>query len=163
MTRRHAAILALGLCASPAFAASDAGAPGGNGALSASGAVRFVVNVPRVLQMKMLEHPSFVLVTEADIARGEIVVRGPRLDILSNQRNGFLLKVQLLNRAFSGMRLTGLAREVDAEGEASVTSLPSMVGQARSEPRSVEYRLRLAEDAAPGQYAWPVSLTIQDP
>jgi hypothetical protein len=161
---RATALLASVLFASaPLLATADPGVSSGNKVLSASSAIGFAIRVPRVLQMRFLEHPASVIVTAADILRGEIVVRGPRLDIVANQRSGFLLRAQLLDRAFSGMRLLGLAREVQADSEASVTAFPSMVGEARPEAQGVEYRLRLAPDAAPGRYSWPVSLTIQDP
>ena len=132
-------------------------------AISSSSAMNFVIRVPRVLQMRLIDHPSSVLVTPADIAQGEIVVRGPRVEIVANNRNGLHIRAELRGHAFAGMRLSGLAREIRAQEAASVTTMPSTTGEPRFQSRNVEYRLRLAADTSPGQYAWPVALTIQDP
>lgn len=158
--RRSVAFLALLLAAIPVCAGAEGIA---SGTLSASSTVKFVIRIPKMLQMRLIDHPSSVLVTAADIALGEIVVRGARVDIAANNRNGFLMRAELLGQAFTEMRLSGLARDVRAEGGALVTPMPSTAGGPRLEPRNVEYRLRLAADASPGRYAWPVALTIQDP
>jgi hypothetical protein len=41
--------------------------------------------------------------------------------------------------------------------------MPSMVGKPRPAPYAVEYRLRLAAGTQPGTYAWPVSLSVEEP
>lgn len=161
---RHCkALLVLLLASLPVRAAAE-GAASSHGALSSATTMRFAIAIPRMLRMRLIDHPSTVVVTAADIARGEIVVRGAQVDIAANNRNGFLVRAQLRGQEFTGMHLSGLARDFRADGEASsITPMPSTGGGPRPEPRDVEYRLRLAANALPGRYAWPVALTIQDP
>ena len=130
---------------------------------SAQVAIKLAISIPRVLRMTLLLHPASVLVTEHDIAKGKIVVRGPRIGLLANNREGYVVRVELRGAAFTGLRLAGLAREVNSEAGGSVTPMPFTVGAPRTEPAEVEYHLRLARDVSPGPYAWPVCLTVQDP
>src|SRR5512146_1353300 len=69
----------------PAAAASGAGA----GALSASASIDLRIVVPRMLEMRLLDQPATIEVTPGDAAQGEIVVSGPRVALLSNDRRGY--------------------------------------------------------------------------
>ena len=118
--------------------------------------------IPRVLSMKLLDHPRTLRVTEADIARGEVVIRGTRVELVANSRNGYRVHAELRHAAFAGVDLQGLDSPIEVRGQAAVAWMRSAIGAPRPGAAPVEYRFRLAADAQPGEYAWPVALTLED-
>ena len=149
------------LAARPLYAASDA--LSGLGGLAAKASIDFSLQIPRVMQMRLLGHPAALDITPEDIARGSITVSGPRLDLLVNDRAGFVLRAELVNAVFTAVRIAGLASAFTATSAGATLRLPSMVGRPRPQPVAVDYELQLASDAVPGRYAWPVALTLQEP
>jgi hypothetical protein len=123
----------------------------------------FSIGVPKVMQLRLVGHPLALDVTAADVARGEITVSGPALDLLVNNPLGYVLRAEILGAVFTAVRINGLAAPVVVTHDAALLRMPTMVGRPKPAPTPVEYRLQLAADALPGRYAWPVSLTIQEP
>ena len=162
---RRASFLALyilcGLAARPLYAASEA--LSGAGPLTAKASIDFAVKIPRVMQMRLLGHPDALEITADDIARGSIVVSGPRLDLLVNDRLGYVLRAELVNAVFSAARIVGLPSVLTATAAGASVRMASMVGRPKPQPVSVQYELMLAADAVPGRYSWPVALTLQEP
>ncbi|WP_171161596.1 hypothetical protein [Usitatibacter palustris] len=128
-----------------------------------SAAVRIVVSVPRVLTLQLLDHPQTLEVGAQDVARGHVTVRGPRVDILANDRAGYRLRADLHGAAFDNVEVVGLDAPLAAGREGSVVRMPSQAGKPRAPPRSVEYIFRLDRDALPGVYRWPVALSLEQP
>ena len=149
------------LAGRPLYAASDAVA--GPGAIAAKASVDFSISVPRVMQMRLLGHPASVDITPEDIARGSITVSGPRLDLLVNDRLGFVLRAELVSAMFSAARIVGLSSPVTATAAGATLRMASMVGRPKPQPIAVDYELTLAADAVPGRYSWPVALSLQEP
>jgi hypothetical protein len=152
------ALLSILLAAAlPALAASSI-ATGGS---SASASIDFQINVPRVMQLRLLAHPTSVMVSAADIARGSITVSGPAVDLLVNDRLGFTLRADVVSSAFSAVKITGLSSPVVATQSGATIRMSSMAGRPKPAPMPVEYELQLAPGTQPGQYAWPVTLSLQ--
>lgn len=156
-------ITALYLAMAPPASSASSGIAQASGSPVAKAVLGFAVKIPRVLSMRLVDHPSSVTVSEQDVARREIVVRGARVDIAANHRNGYVLHAQLVGEAFTGLEFAGLERTLRSDGGLIVVPMPSTAGRPRSEPRPVEYRLLLAAHTTPGTYAWPVALSIQEP
>jgi hypothetical protein len=148
------------LAARPLYAASDA--LSGAGGLAARASVDFSLAVPRVMQMRLLGHPVALDVTAEDIARGSITVSGPRLDLLVNDRLGFVLRADIVNAMFTAAKIVGLPSPLTATAAGATLHIASMVGRPKPQPVAVEYELTLAPDAQPGRYSWPVALTLQN-
>lgn len=163
MTMRAGLLAMVWLASAPALAVGGSSAYTTDHATSVSASVKLAIAIPRVLRMTLLRHPATVMVTEADIAHGEIVVRGPQVDIVANNREGFVVRAELRGDAFTALRISGLAREVTADAGGSGTPMPFTPGAPRATPRDVEYRLRVASNASPGPHPWPVALTLQNP
>ena len=144
-----------------AFGASEQAL--GNGALAARAAIDIAINVPKVMQMRLLGHPAALDVSAEDIARGSITVSGPSIDLLVNDRSGYNLRAELVNAVFTAVRIAGLPATVQASSAPAIVRMPSMVGRPKPQPMPVAYELRLASDAQPGRYAWPVALSLQEP
>ena len=152
-------LLALGAAAPAAWAASSVAM--GTGGLSARTAIDIRIDVPRVMQMKLLAHPQAIDITADDIARGTVKVSGAAVDLLVNDRNGYAIRADLATGAFTAVKVSGLPAPLVATQSGGLAQMPSMVGKPRPAPMAVEYELQLAPDAQPGHYAWPVTLSLQ--
>ena len=157
-----AVVILCALAARPLYAASEA-ATGGAGALAARASIDFSLSVPRVMQLRLLGHPAALDVTAEDIARGSITVSGPQLDLLVNDRLGFVLRARVVNTVFTAAKIAGLAMPLTATVAGASLPMAPMVGRPRPQPVAVEYELQLAADAVPGRYSWPVALSLQEP
>ncbi|MGZ5037968.1 MAG: hypothetical protein ACXWF0_05115 [Usitatibacter sp.] len=144
-----------------AFGASDA--VSGTAGLTARASIDIAVQVPRVMQMRLLGHPAALDVTAEDIARGSITVSGPSIDLLVNDRSGYNLRAEIVNAVFTAVRIAGLPASVQVSASPAVVRMPTMVGRPRPQPMAVAYELQLASDTQPGRYAWPVALSLQEP
>jgi hypothetical protein len=134
----------------------------GSGALRADAAIELKVVVPQLLSMQLLEHPAQVTVTASDAAAGEVVVSGPRVALLANDRRGYFLEAHLA-APFAAASIEGLPAPLAVTAEGGRALMPSMVGMQRPQPYRVRYHLKLKEGMAPGTYAWPVALQIESP
>jgi hypothetical protein len=153
------AIAALALAAMPAPDVLAASAVANGGSVRSS--LDFQVSVPRVMQMRLVSHPTSVDITADDIARGSIRVSGPAVDVLVNDRSGFAIRADLNGSVFNAVKISGLASPVVATQAGATIHMSSMVGRPKPAPMPVEYELQLAPGAQPGHYAWPVTLSLQ--
>jgi hypothetical protein len=158
---RALAVTLMAMFPLPAFAAEALAT--GPGATSARAEVRFAIKVPRVLRMEELDHPSEVTVLDQDVARGEVVVRGPSLRFVSNNRSGHVLRARLHGNSFSGLEIVGLPALLAFDGASGATAMSARPGAGATGAYRIEYRLRLAPGARAGRYAWPVALELQNP
>ena len=143
------------------LAASDVAQ--GQGSLKASARVDFSISVPHVMQLRLVGHPATVDVTADDIARGSVTVNGAALDLLVNDRTGYVIRAQLGNGIFTAARVLGLPGTLVASADAGTLRMASMVGRPRPAPMPVTYELQLAPGAQPGRYSWPVALSLEQP
>ena len=155
-----AASVALALLSPAAQAAGQV--VSGSGGLHADAAIDLKVVIPQLLEMRLLDHPAQVTVSAADAAAGEVVVSGPRVALVANDRRGYFLEARLA-APFAGASIEGLPAPLTVDAEGGRALMPSMVGMQRPEPYRVRYHLRLKEGTAPGTYAWPVALQIESP
>jgi hypothetical protein len=134
----------------------------GTAALQADAAIDLKVVIPQLLSMRLIDHPAEVTVTASEAAAGEVVVSGPRLALLANDRRGYFLEARLAE-PFSAASIEGLPAPLSVTSDGGRALMPSMVGMQRPEPYRVRYHLRLREGTVAGTYAWPVALQIESP
>ncbi len=156
----HAAIAA-GLILPAPFAIAASGAGSGAGALSARASIDVSITIPRVMQMRLIAHPAVLEVTADDVAAGKVTVSGPSVDLLVNDRLGYVVRAEIVSTAFAAVRIAGLPAPIVATRAVATASMPSMVGRAKPQPYPVSYELQLANDTVPGRYSWPVALSLQ--
>ena len=132
------------------------------GSSPATNAVRMAIQIPRLIQMRVLQQPRQLEVTAADLARGFVIARG-LVDVISTHRDGYQMRALLAQGPVVEAEMEGLERPMKVASDSVVTPMPSMVGKPRPAPYAVEYRLRLASGTQPGTYAWPVSLSVEEP
>jgi hypothetical protein len=155
--------VAAALVAASPFAHAASNVAMGAGAMRDSAALDFTVSVPHVMQLKVLGQPAALQVTADDIARGSITVSGAQLDLLVNDRDGYVIRAQLANPIFTAAKVLGLPGALVAGDGATTLRMASMVGRPRPAPMSVSYELQLAPGTTPGQYSWPVALSLEHP
>jgi hypothetical protein len=126
---------------------------------SARAEMQFQVRIPRVVSIRLENHPATIRVTPSDIARGELAVDDARIGIVINVRQGIILRTEVVHPAFSGVVIEGLHADIATHDRVSHVWVPRGAGAAG---RAVRYRLRLAPGTVPGVYAWPVKLTLND-
>jgi len=142
-------------------AVSSQGAESGLGALRAPGVLDFRVTIPKVMQLQHFDHPAALVVSPGDAARGEVIVEGGRIAIVCNHVLGYILRAGLAAGPAEAADIEGLVLPVHTEGTQRVT-MPAMVGLPQPGPSQVRYRIRLMPGTAPGNYAWPLSLHLQE-
>jgi hypothetical protein len=80
-----------------------------------------------------------------------------------NDRDGYVIRAQLANPVFTAARVVGLPGALVAGDGATTLRMASMVGRPRPAPMPVSYELQLSAGATPGQYGWPVALSLETP
>ena len=154
--------LAVAMIASlPAIAPAASSVGSGSGTVAARAAIDFMIQVPRVMQMRLLGQPAAIDVTAEDIARGSIRVTGASVDLLVNDHLGYLIRADVAAGVFSAVKIVGLSSPVLATPGGAIITMASMVGKPKPAPMPVEYELQLSAGVQPGRYAWPLTLSLQ--
>lgn len=159
--KRFPVLLNVGLAVALPSVASGLSAAG-RGALEANAVIDLRVTVPNMLELRLLDHPRSLQVNAADAAKGEVLVTGARIELLSNLRRGYVVQASI-GGPVSEALIEGLPHEVKVDASGARVTMPSMVGRARPQPFQVFYRLRLRAGTSPGTYAWPVALSLEAP
>jgi hypothetical protein len=115
--------------------------------------------VPRALLRTEYQAPS-VTITEADVAQGYVdVPRATRLQVRTNCANGYLLAFESTQPIFSAVQVSGGDRVSLASGNARVFQpFPTT-----TDDMELSYRFVLAPDARPGEYPWPIAVSLTAP
>ena len=153
-------ILALLVASLPAVASSGSTVAGR--ALTARTSIDFRIVVPRMLELRLLDQPATVAVTALDVENGEMVLTGPRVALLANDRRGYWIAAALRG-PFTEATIEGLRAPLHVGAAGGRALMPSMVGERRPAPLRLRLRLRLKQGTVPGTYGWPVALSIQAP
>lgn len=99
-------------------------------------------------------------ISAADVARGYVdVPAASRFSVATNSRSGYLLHFHPLSELFESARVDGLtqAGHIGAEGGTIVQRSPHPLNGAHE----LNYRFMLRPDVAPGNYPWPLQLSVR--
>lgn len=100
--------------------------------------------------------PTTVSLTSADVARGYIDLPAAiSFHVLSNARNGYSIEFQPVSGPFTQALVTWGTNTATVGSDASWMAQPYQAGTTYG---SMSVRLALAPGAAPGTYAWPLSI-----
>jgi len=109
--------------------------------------------------LKIIHQTPELVVTNADIMRGYVEVRAAsRIEVKSNSLAGYLLVFDGLCMPFKEVYVQGLTNEVQISSESGWIPQPYTRGAVAME---LSYRFILSEDAQPGTYAWPLSISAR--
>lgn len=112
-----------------------------------------------VVSVDVQQQVPRLTISQADLARGFVeVAAASTLHLKSNTRNGVMLSFNALPGLFKAVQVTGLSTAVDLPGDGGAV----LQRTAPNEPLTLQlgYRFTLAADAQPGEYAWPVVVTV---
>jgi len=144
--RRLIAVAAAGLSLLAAPAAQAGG----------SHVIQVEAKVLRKASISALRTPAYLVVTQADVARGYVEVGEPiEVDVSTNNPGGVMLGLQSKDPTVQSAELLS---------EAGATSEPLLVHKAgvglSTQTVRLRARLRLGPDASPGRLAWPLAVFI---
>ena len=141
------AALGFALLAGPAWAQAG----------SASVPLQVTVVVRHFFQLHVLSQPHAVQVSPRDIARGYVDVPVPvQLAVESSSRNGYSIQFERHGDAFQAAQVQGMGQDLLVDSQAAMHWTPA----ARRETLEFRFRLRLAPQLSPGEYAWPIQLSM---
>jgi hypothetical protein len=108
----------------------------------------------------VVQQPSEIIVTDADVVRGYVdVPAGSELRVSTNDPTGYVIDF------FTRVPIFRSVRVIDRRGDADLGPDGGTVierGQyGRNLPLALTYRFNLAANARPGTYAWPLALNVR--
>ena len=140
-------------------ASAKAASPAESGARSGSAQIQVSAKVASRTTLKMLRQPSDIMITEKDIARGYVdALSASLIEVRNNNPRGYLLVFEGLNGPFRKTLVRGMEREVQIGPGAGLVPMPHARGPVTME---LSYRFFLSENARPGTYSWPLTLSSQ--
>lgn len=111
-------------------------------------------------KLHVLQQHSGLSITRNDINRGFIdVPSASHLEIRSNSRDGYQLVVESLAELFKAVQIQGLGGDIELgpEGGTIVQRYPGK----SAATMKLSYRFILPSDVRPGNYAWPLALSVR--
>jgi hypothetical protein len=121
-----------------------------------SGSLLVTATVMPYLQSSVTETGE-VLVSEADVRAGFVEVGGPRLDIRTNDRRGYIALFRFENGPFQSAVVTGFPHGVEVgPAGAFVSETPTSLATSVQ----LHYRLRLKPSALTGSYRSPLTVKV---
>jgi hypothetical protein len=111
-------------------------------------------------RLRILSQTPQITITTANIERGYIDVPGASdIEVRSNSREGFALVFDTMPNVFETVQIRGLESPVEL-GMDGGTVVQRGVSQ---QPLSMRlgYRFILSRDVQPGNYAWPIVLSVR--
>ncbi len=127
-------------------------------AASSSTKIILTATVPARTQVRVLYQVPSITITGMDILRGWVDVQAAsRIEVVNNSRAGYLLLFEGMKKPFKEAYVRGLGKEIQIgagggwipqayHGKGVVTSVLS-------------YRFVLSDEAEPGTYSWPFSIS----
>jgi len=150
-------LISASLAAALSFAAISAGNVVHAGSTSAK--IMVSARVLAVTNLKILHQAREIIITDEDIRKGYIDMESAsRIQVRNNNPAGYMLTLQGIQWPLREARVRGLANEI------WITSGSAFVHQPYSRAAitaELSYRFLLAEDAKPGTYSWPLSISCQ--
>ncbi len=135
--------------------------PNGNTVHAESSSTELMVTAHVIAQsrLKVLFQVPEITITNADIQRGYVDLKtASRIEIRCNSRAGYLLNFEGLSSPFKQIEIHGLANDVLITSGSSFVHQPYVRGPITIE---LSYRFVLSDDAEPGTYVWPLTLSTQ--
>ena len=125
---------------------------------TASGSMSVNVTVQARALINIVSQPSSLEITQNDVRRGYVdVPAATRGTVRTNSPNGYLVGFETAQGPYKAIEVKGLG--ADAQIGAAGGWIPQAFTGLAPTTLELSYRFILAENAAPGSYAWPVSVS----
>jgi len=129
-------------------------------AASQRGQIAVSAVVPAQIVAQVVEQPSEITITDADVLRGYVEVPvGSRLRVTSNNPAGYFIDFFTRLAIFRSVRVSNSAGSADLGPDGGTIIERGQHG--RNLPLDLSYRFMLAANAQPGTYAWPLTLNVR--
>lgn len=141
------------------LSAVQAAEPVHQDASSVSSKTKIAEEIQRHTALKVVHQTSELVITQADIIRGYIdIPAGANIEIQNNNLGGYMIFFKGIGTPFKEVLVKGLG------GEVKINSNGGWIAQPYNgrDPLMVElsYRFILSENAKPGTYAWPLTISV---
>jgi hypothetical protein len=141
------------------LSAVQAAEPVHQDASSVSSETKIAEEIQRHTALKVVHQTSELVITQADIIRGYIdIPAGANIEIQNNNLGGYMIFFKGIYTPFKEVLVKGLG------GEVKINSNSGWITQPYNgrDPVMVElsYRFILSENAKPGTYAWPLTISV---
>jgi hypothetical protein len=111
--------------------------------------------------LKVLDQPSAVVITAADIAKGYVDIPGSaQLAVKSNSAVGYMLVFTSQGDFVRQTRVRGLGNDVQLGAAGGVVPLAPAAWGVTNTTMALGFRFELSDSARQGTYAWPVQMSI---
>ncbi len=115
--------------------------------------------IPALTSLKILHQEREIIIADEDIRKGYIDMKSAsRIQIMNNNPAGYMLTLQGIVWPFREVRVQGFTNDIRITPGSAFVHQPYTRGAVTVE---LSYRLHLSEDAKPGIYDWPLSITCQ--
>jgi len=130
-----------------------------SGKRSASAALDFAVRIPAVLKVRSVRQPAGLYVSAEDALRGHVDVDSAiALEIVSNSRDGFMLRLQAIHPVAGAASFRGVATPLHAVVQGGKLSISRFAGDPTVTTLRAGARIMLTPGTAPGSYPWPIAV-----
>jgi hypothetical protein len=141
------------------LSAVQAAEPVHQDASSVSSKTKIAEEIQRHTALKVVHQTSELVITQADIIRGYIdIPAGANIEIQNNNLGGYMIFFMGIGTPFKEVLVKGLG------GEVKINSNGGWIAQPYNgrDPVMAElsYRFILSENAKPGTYAWPLTISV---
>jgi hypothetical protein len=117
------------------------------------------VTIPFRSELKVVSQIRSIAIAQQDIERGYLeMAAATKISVFNNDKSGSLLLFEGLDKPFKKALISGLDREVQVSLPAAFIHLPY---NKQSASYTLSYRFDLTDDARPGEYNWPFSISLQ--
>ena len=111
--------------------------------------------------LRVLEQPSAVVVTAADIARGYVDVPAPaQVMVQNNSMGGYVLEFASHGDFMRQILVRGLGTDLQLSPAGGTVVQATAGGSVTKSTLSLGFRFILSDSARQGTYAWPMRLSV---
>jgi hypothetical protein len=116
--------------------------------------------VPAQTVGKVVQQPSEIMITDADIARGYVEIPGAsQLRVTSNNPAGYVIDFFSRLPIFTSVRVSSAGSGADLGPDGG--TIIERGRQGRDMSLNLSYRFNLIAQVQPGTYAWPLALNVR--
>ena len=116
--------------------------------------------VAPVANLELLSQPAIISISALDIEHGYVDIAAPSsVRVQSNSPRGYELDFAPLSPLFRALSIRGLQQNVTLGGEGGTVVQRWQHGQAVS--LALSWRFYLTPGLAPGEYAWPLHMSVR--
>lgn len=119
-----------------------------------------VARVATFFRMQVEHQAAVITVTPRDIERGYVeVLAASRFSVVTNTPDGFIVDFRPRSDVFLAVRITGLQNPVEfgVQGGAALHNVP----HGQTTIHQLGYRFMLRPDLKPGNYPWPLEISVR--